>query len=118
MATRTQIWFETFLHMEGLVQLPIFIYAAWLLYRNSKSAALWICIYTAHVITTVLPCLTSLHLNKPEQFTIEVTEASKATLTLIYLPWLVVPMWMLFECFQRVRSYENVGLQRSGKKQQ
>ncbi|KAG9324308.1 hypothetical protein KVV02_004597 [Mortierella alpina] len=118
MATRTQIWFETFLHMEGLVQLPIFIYAAWLLYRNSKSAALWICIYTAHVITTVLPCLTSLHLNKPEQFTIELTDESKATLTLIYLPWLVVPMWMLYECFQRVRSYENVGLQKSGKKLQ
>ncbi|KAG0216280.1 Transmembrane protein 97 [Mortierella sp. GBA30] len=107
MATRNQIWFETFLHMEGLVQLPIFFYAAWLLYHNKRSAALWICVYASHVITTVLPCLMTLNFNEPGQFPFEITDSQKTFLTCLYLPWLIVPMWMLYECFQRVRSYEN-----------
>ena len=67
-ADRSLIWFNTFLHMEGLVQLPIFIYAAWALYHNRKGAALWICIYSAHVVTTVLPCLTTLNFGKDSDF--------------------------------------------------
>ncbi|KAF8933485.1 transmembrane protein 6/97 [Dissophora ornata] len=119
MADRSNIWFNTFLHMEAVVQLPLFIYAAWALYNNKKSAALWICIYSAHVITTVLPCLTTLNLGQPSDFPFHISDSQKTFLTCLYMPWLLFPLWMLYECYHRVRSYEQAAVpSKSGKKQQ
>ncbi|KAG0043289.1 hypothetical protein BGZ83_011632 [Gryganskiella cystojenkinii] len=106
MADKSLIWFRTFLHLEGLIQLPIFIYAAWALYHNRKSAALWICIYSAHVVTTVLPCLTTLNLSKDSAFPFSISDSQKMFLSCLYMPWVLFPLWMLYECFHRVRSYE------------
>jgi len=106
MGDKSMIWFRTFLHMEGLVQLPIFIYSAWALYHNRKSVALWICVYSAHVITTVLPCLTTLNFGKDSDFPFLVSDSQKLFLTSVYVPFLLFPLWMLYECFNRVRSYE------------
>ncbi|KAF9970707.1 hypothetical protein BGZ73_006549 [Actinomortierella ambigua] len=101
-------WFKTFVHMEGLVQVPIFIYAARCLYRNDRRAYLPICIYCAHVVTTVIPCLTSLHFESVDRLPFEVTEDQKLFLTSVYLPWLLFPLWMLYENFNRVRHYEGL----------
>ncbi|KAI1313808.1 hypothetical protein EDD11_002515 [Mortierella claussenii] len=117
-AHRTLIWFNTFLHMEALVQLPFFFYAAWALYHHKKSVSLWICIYAAHVITTVLPCLTTLNLGAAKDFPFHITDSQKLFLTCLYSPWLLFPFWMLYECFQRVRSNEQSGVAISNKKHQ
>ncbi|KAG0228532.1 hypothetical protein BGW41_003392 [Actinomortierella wolfii] len=101
-------WFKTFVHMEALVQLPIFIYAAMGLYRNDRRVYLPICIYCAHVITTVIPCLTSLHFESVDRMPFEVTEPQKLFLTSVYLPWFLFPLWMLYENFKRVRRYEGL----------
>ncbi|KAG0346656.1 hypothetical protein BG004_001150 [Podila humilis] len=108
-ADRELIWFNTFLHLEGLVQLPIFFYASWALYHNKRNVALWICVYSAHVITTVLPCLTTLALGKPDVFPFEISSNQKTFLLSVYSPWFFFPLWMLVECFGRVRSYERAG---------
>ncbi|KAI8355973.1 transmembrane protein 6/97 [Mortierella sp. GBAus27b] len=105
-ADRSLVWFNTFLHMEGLIQLPIFVYAAWALYHNQRNVALWICIYSAHVMTTVLPCLTTLNFGKDSDFPFLVTDSQKTFLTCLYTPWLLFPLWMLYECYGRVRLYE------------
>ncbi|KAG0355841.1 transmembrane protein 6/97 [Gamsiella multidivaricata] len=117
-ADRSLVWFNTFLHMEGLIQLPMFIYCAWALYHNKRSVALWICIYSAHVITTVLPCLTTLNFGKPSDFPFHITDAQKLFLTSLYTPWVVFPLWMLYESFQRVRSYEQGPVSFKGTKKQ
>ncbi|KAF9919599.1 hypothetical protein FBU30_010778 [Linnemannia zychae] len=109
MGDRSLVWFNTFLHMEALIQLPLFFYAAYALYHNKRSIALWICIYSAHVITTVAPILTTLNLNKDSQFPFAVGEGDKLFLTCLYTPWLLFPLWMLIECFQRVRLNEAQG---------
>ncbi|KFH71679.1 hypothetical protein MVEG_01974 [Podila verticillata NRRL 6337] len=108
MADRELIWFNTFLHLEGLVQLPIFFYAAWALYNNKRSIALWICVYAAHVTTTVLPCLTTLALGKPSDFPFEISDNQKTFLLSVYSPFFFFPLWMLVECFGRVRSHEGI----------
>ncbi|KAG0037021.1 hypothetical protein BGZ82_003269 [Podila clonocystis] len=110
MADRELIWFNTFVLMEGLVQLPIFIYAAWALYNNKRSVALLICVYAAHVITTVIPCLTTLALGKSTDFPFEVSGNQRTILLSLYSPWFFFPVWMLVECFGRVRSYEQAGI--------
>ncbi|KAF9135753.1 hypothetical protein BGW39_000623 [Mortierella sp. 14UC] len=110
MGDRSLIWFNTFLHMEALVQLPFFVFAAWALYHNKRSIALWLCVYSAHVITTVLPILTTLNLSKDSAFPFAVSESQKLFLTCLYTPWVLFPLWMLIECFQRVRSYEAQGV--------
>ncbi|KAG0277696.1 Transmembrane protein 97 [Linnemannia exigua] len=109
MGDRSLIWFNTFLHMEGLFQLPFFAFAAWALFHNKRSIALWICVYSAHVITTVIPILTTLNLSKDTAFPFAVSEGQKLFLTCLYTPWVLFPLWMLVECFQRVRSYEAEG---------
>jgi hypothetical protein len=106
MADRTLIWFQTMLHLEGFFQLPLFVYAAWALYHNRKNVALWICIYCAHVITTVLPCVATLNFGKDSDFPFLISDSQKLFLTCLYMPWVLFPLWMLYECFQRVRSYE------------
>ncbi|KAF9214268.1 hypothetical protein BGZ59_004028 [Podila verticillata] len=106
MGNPDMMWFKTFLRMEGLIQLPIFIYSAWALYNNKRSAALWICVYSAHVITTVLPCIETLAMGKPSHFPIAISDNQKTLLMCMYSPWLFFPLWMLYECFGRVRSYE------------
>ncbi|KAF9315142.1 hypothetical protein BG003_003466 [Podila horticola] len=110
MADRELIWFNTFVHLEALVQLPIFIYAAWALYNNKRSVALLICVYAAHVITTVVPCLTTLALGKSSDFPFEVSSDQRTILLSLYSPWFFFPLWMLVECFGRVRSYEQAGI--------
>jgi len=106
MGNHDMIWFKTFLRMEGLIQLPIFIYCAWALYNNKRSAALWICVYSAHVITTVLPCIETLAMGKPSHFPVAISDNQRTLLMSMYSPWLFFPLWMLYECFGRVRSYE------------
>ncbi|KAF9326690.1 hypothetical protein BG006_009905 [Podila minutissima] len=110
MADRELIWFNTFLHMEALIQLPIFIYAAWALYNNKRSVALLICVYAAHVITTVIPCLTTVALGKSTDFPFDVSSNQRTILLSMYSPWFFFPLWMLVECFGRVRSYEQAGI--------
>ncbi|KAF9089111.1 hypothetical protein BGX29_009761 [Mortierella sp. GBA35] len=115
MGDMSQIWFKTFLHMEGLFQLPFFFYAAWSLYHNKKSIALWICIYSAHVITTVVPVLTTLNFSKDDQLPFEVSDSQRLFLNCLYTPWILFPLWMLIECFQRVRSFESQGNKKNNK---
>ncbi|KAF9550686.1 hypothetical protein EC957_012002 [Mortierella hygrophila] len=109
MGDRSLIWFNTFLHCEALFQLPFFFFAAYSLYHNKRSIALWICVYSAHVITTVLPILTTLNLTKDENFPFAISEGQKLFLNCLYTPWVLFPLWMLVESFQRVRSFEAQG---------
>ncbi|KAF9155141.1 hypothetical protein BG015_010935 [Linnemannia schmuckeri] len=106
MGDRSLIWFNTFLHCEALLQLPFFFFAAYSLYHNKRSIALWICVYSAHVITTVFPILTTLNLTKDDNFPFAVSEGQKQFLNCLYTPWILFPLWMLVESFQRVRSFE------------
>ncbi|KAG0296579.1 hypothetical protein BGZ98_000889 [Dissophora globulifera] len=115
MGDRSLVWFNTFLHLEALFQLPLFFYLAWALYNNKRSVALWICVYSAHVITTVLPCLATLNLGKASDFPFQISDSQKMFLTSLYTPWLLFPLWMLYECFHRVRSYEQGGLSKKKK---
>ncbi|KAF9915705.1 Transmembrane protein 97 [Lobosporangium transversale] len=118
-ADRSLIWFNTFLHMEGLIQLPIFFFAAWGLYHNKRSIALWICVYAAHVITTVLPCIATLNFGTAKDFPFHITDKQKLFLISLYTPWFLFPAWMLYECFHRVRSNErSIVSSQADKKQQ
>ncbi|KAF9145092.1 hypothetical protein BGX30_010347 [Mortierella sp. GBA39] len=109
MGDRSLIWFNTFLHCEALFQLPFFFFAAYSLYHNKRSIVLWICVYSAHVITTVLPILTTLNLTEDENFPFAISEGQKLFLNCLYTPWVLFPLWMLVESFQRVRSFEAQG---------
>ncbi|OAQ30585.1 hypothetical protein K457DRAFT_154858 [Linnemannia elongata AG-77] len=109
MGDRSLIWFNTFLHCEALLQLPFFFFAAYSLYHNKRSIALWLCVYSAHVITTVLPILSTLNLTKDENFPFAISESQKLFLNCLYTPWVLFPLWMLVESFQRVRTFEAQG---------
>ncbi|KAF9583149.1 Transmembrane protein 97 [Lunasporangiospora selenospora] len=115
MGDKTQVWYHTFLYMELVFQLPIFFYSAWALYNNRRSAYLWICVYSAHVVTTVVPIVTSLHLCKPHQFPFTISDEQKQILTSLYMPWVLFPLWMLYESFNQVRRGEQSALKKKRK---
>jgi hypothetical protein len=94
------IWLSSVFGAEMIFQLPFFFVAVYaLLYpeRIDGSGSGWfkpLClVYGSHVATTLLPLL-AVHATNPDADYIE-----KAFLILIYLPYLIFPLWLIIIAF-------------------
>ncbi|KAI9296205.1 hypothetical protein K502DRAFT_302698, partial [Neoconidiobolus thromboides FSU 785] len=87
------IWFRTFIYVELLLQVPFFFFACYRIWNDKKwslkSSGL---IYCAHVMTTVLPILTSVTFDYPELTSIE-----RSIILSVYGIYFIIPLILLID---------------------
>ena len=100
MTSPYDVWLKSIIGAEMMFQLPFFFVAVYaLLYpgRIDGSSRGWfkpLClVYGSHVATTLLPLLAS-HATNADANYIE-----KVVVILIYLPYLIFPLWLMFIAF-------------------
>lgn len=90
-------WFQSLVACELLFQLPFFFVAAY----GFAKARPWVrasaMVYGAHTVTTMVPILS--HFWGPAAADapaalVPTTVSEKLTITLLYLPWLAIPLWL------------------------
>jgi len=113
------VWFNSFIALEVLFQVPVFFFGARALYKGSRAIYVLLLIYGASTFTTVLPCITTI-LHTPETTTaaigqkiISLTFEQRVLLLSSYVPFAVVPLVMTIDMAFRVWSLVKVGIRAS-----
>ncbi|KAF4570087.1 hypothetical protein EYR40_009073 [Pleurotus pulmonarius] len=108
------VWFRTFLGLEMIFQLPLFILGARALWKDSKSIYIWLLIYGASTATTTLPCLTTVIFtplsssNQPVG-TVTISEEQRLLLLSSYLPYFLLPLYMTWDMASRINKQISAG---------
>jgi len=105
-------WFKSFMISEAFLQLPFYVYAAQGLLNDSPKVRLPLIVYGAHVATTTAPLLFELWFNN---HTHGLTFEQQATLTSFYLPYLLIPLVILWDSYCKVGAAIAKGVTSKGK---
>lgn len=95
------LWLHVFGIFEVYFQLPVFFIAAWLLRRGSKTVYLLMTIYGFNAFFTTVVCLTYV-MAKSEAHGL--SNEDKMNLFSLYLPYVVLPGFMMVDCGLRCMS--------------
>ncbi|KAI8333614.1 transmembrane protein 6/97 [Chlamydoabsidia padenii] len=95
-ATSPIYWFQSFVSLEAICQLPFFFVASHGLYYDQSFIRLPMIVYGAHVVTTVVPLLGELILNP--------LHVNRVMLLAIYSPYFLIPLLILVDSYRRVSS--------------
>ncbi|OCH87826.1 hypothetical protein OBBRIDRAFT_837098 [Obba rivulosa] len=109
------VWFRTFLFLEALFQIPVFILGMRGLWNDSRSIYVLLLIYAASTTTTTLPCL-SVILTTPLT-TLKTQVADIAFITPLqqwlllssYIPFFLIPLMMTIDMAFRVLHLVRAG---------
>ncbi|KAG1728110.1 transmembrane protein 6/97 [Suillus lakei] len=110
------IWFKTFLAVEVLFQLPVFVLGARGLWRDSRSIYVLLLIYAASTTTTILPCLSVLlttPITSPQTIAekvVSVTTFQRFLLLSSYIPFFVIPLIMTVDMASRLSKLITTGI--------
>ncbi|KIP07059.1 hypothetical protein PHLGIDRAFT_30164 [Phlebiopsis gigantea 11061_1 CR5-6] len=102
------VWFKSFLSLELVFQLPVFVLAMRGLLNGSKKIYLLMLIYAASTTTTTLPCLAvvlATPLTSPETLAakmISVTYEQRLLLLSSYVPFFLIPLTMTVDMAFRI----------------
>lgn len=117
----TLLWFKTFITLEGVFQIPVFILGLSALWKGGKKIYPLLLIYAVEAATTTLPCLVYI-LSLPPPGTGTTTFDSALTfeqrLILLsgYAPFFLVPLIMLLDIGGRVYKLVSKGLKMEAEK--
>ncbi|CAE6474849.1 unnamed protein product [Rhizoctonia solani] len=98
-------WFYTFLVIEELFQLPLFILGIYLLRQNSPYTPILLTVYGSHVTTTMAPVLATLLatpraipgvVQKVNDFS-SLNSSQLSMLLSSYIPFLIIPLVMAID---------------------
>ncbi|KAG2354951.1 transmembrane protein 6/97 [Suillus spraguei] len=110
------VWFKTFLAIEALFQLPVFVLGARGLWRDARSIYVLLLVYGASTTTTTLPCLSVL-LTTPTTSAqtitdqvISVTSSQRLLLLSSYIPFFVIPLVMTVDMASRLSKLVTTGI--------
>ncbi|KAJ8590788.1 hypothetical protein M405DRAFT_815486 [Rhizopogon salebrosus TDB-379] len=110
------MWFKTFLALEALFQLPVFVLGARGLWRDSRSIYVLLLVYAASTTTTILPCLTVL-MSTPitsaqtiADNVVSVTTFQYFLLLSSYIPFFIIPLMMTVDMAFRVLGLTMTGI--------
>eukprot|EP00281_Chroomonas_sp_CCMP1168_P033400 CAMPEP_0206256650 /NCGR_PEP_ID=MMETSP0047_2-20121206/24892_1 /ASSEMBLY_ACC=CAM_ASM_000192 /TAXON_ID=195065 /ORGANISM="Chroomonas mesostigmatica_cf, Strain CCMP1168" /LENGTH=166 /DNA_ID=CAMNT_0053683127 /DNA_START=58 /DNA_END=559 /DNA_ORIENTATION=+ len=78
--------------VETFLQLPFFIVALYAFHKRKNWIRVPAICYAAHTATTLVPILTN-HMLSPD-----VPSESRAPLVCMFLPYLLIPLWLMFHC--------------------
>ncbi|OAX38435.1 hypothetical protein K503DRAFT_691568 [Rhizopogon vinicolor AM-OR11-026] len=110
------IWFKTFLVIEALFQLPVFVLGARGLWRDSRSIYVLLLIYAASTVTTILPCLSvlmSTPITTAQTITdnvVSVTTFQRLILLSSYIPFFIIPVIMTVDMAFRILKLTTIGI--------
>lgn len=110
------VWFKTFLAIEALFQLPVFMLGARGLWRDSRSIYVLLLIYGASTTTTTLPCLSVLlttPITSAQTITdrvVSVTTSQRLLLLSSYIPFFVIPLVMTIDMASRLSKLVTTGI--------
>ncbi|KAK9365012.1 transmembrane protein 6/97 [Lipomyces kononenkoae] len=96
------VWLYTFIGVEVLFQLPVFIGGAWALYQDYKKAYIALLIYGVNASITTLACIAELAWN--EEY--ELTGDERQKLIWIYLPTFLIPLILTVDMTARIAKWE------------
>ncbi|KAH7335214.1 transmembrane protein 6/97 [Rhizoctonia solani] len=103
-------WFYTFLVIEELFQLPLFILGIYLLRKNSPYTPILLTVYGSHVTTTMAPVLATLLatpraipgvVDKVTDFAL-LNSSQLSMLLSSYIPFLAIPLVMAIDGTRRM----------------
>ncbi|KAG1850682.1 transmembrane protein 6/97 [Suillus subluteus] len=110
------VWFKTFLAVEALFQLPVFVLGARGLWRDSRSIYVLLLIYAASTTTTTLPCLSVLMTTpttSAQTITdkiVSVTTSQRFLLLSSYIPFFIIPFIMTIDMASRLSKLVTTGI--------
>ncbi|KAH8116493.1 hypothetical protein DFH11DRAFT_1725267 [Phellopilus nigrolimitatus] len=127
------VWFKSFLILEAVFQLPVFVIGLRGLWRDSRTLYPLLLIYAASTATTTLPCLSTLlstplaaapalldpfglsadkvHTPLAAGVFLTITSAQRTLLLASYVPFLLVPLLMCGDMAVRVAGLITRGLE-------
>ncbi|CAO0795724.1 unnamed protein product [Mucor circinelloides] len=93
-------WFKSFSLCEAFLQLPFFFFATYGVFKDKSWVRLPLAVYCAHVMTTVVPCLTEIAFNK--SFGLE--DYQRNILLMLYSPYFFIPLIGLVDSYIRITN--------------
>ncbi|KAI0308243.1 hypothetical protein B0F90DRAFT_144369 [Multifurca ochricompacta] len=109
-------WFKSFLYLEVLFQLPVFVIGAHGLWRDSRRIYGLLVLYGASTCTTTLACVATV-INTPTtsaatiaQQVISITPEQRAMLLSSYVPFFVIPLYLAVDMALRLQKLACVGI--------
>ncbi|KAF9563905.1 hypothetical protein CPC08DRAFT_816257 [Agrocybe pediades] len=109
-------WFKTFIVLEAVFQVPVFVLGLRGLYKGSKSIYPLLAVYAASSATTTLACLTTV-LTTPEltpellaRGAVAVSDSQRFLLLSSYVPFFLIPLIMAVDMTTRVTRLVKKGV--------
>ncbi|KIL69356.1 hypothetical protein M378DRAFT_184524 [Amanita muscaria Koide BX008] len=110
------VWFNSFVTLELLFQVPVFILGARGLYKGSRAIYVLILVYGASTFTTLIPCL-AVVLSAPSTSAttiankiISLTFEQRLLLLSSYLPFAIIPLMMTVDMGFRILGLIKAGI--------
>jgi len=109
-------WLKSFLYLEALFQLPVFVIGARGLWRDSPSIYGLLALYGASTCTTTLACIVTV-IDTPTtsaatiaQMVISITPEQRVLLLCSYVPFFIIPLWIAVDMALRLQKLASAGI--------
>ncbi|KAH9053113.1 transmembrane protein 6/97 [Lactarius vividus] len=109
-------WFKSFLYLEALFQLPVFVIGAYGLWKDSRAIYGLLVLYGASTSTTTYACIAAI-LEAPTtsaatiaQNVVSVTPAQRSMLLFSHAPFFVIPLVLAVDMAVRLQKLASVGV--------
>ncbi|KAI0257101.1 transmembrane protein 6/97 [Lactifluus subvellereus] len=108
-------WFKSFVYLEALFQLPVFVLGARGLWLDSQEIYGLLVLYGASTCTTTLACVVTI-LNTPTtsaatiaQKIISITSEQRVMLLSSYIPFFLIPLYLAIDMALRLQKLASAG---------
>jgi len=109
-------WFKSFIYLEALFQLPVFVIGAYGLWRDSRGIYGLLVLYGASTCTTTFACIAAI-LDTPTtsavtiaQKIVSITPEQRAMLLFSYVPFCIIPLFLAVDMALRLQKLASVGI--------
>ncbi|KAI9509071.1 transmembrane protein 6/97 [Russula earlei] len=109
-------WFKSFMYLEALFQLPVFVLGARGLWKDSPKIYALLVLYGASTCTTTLACIAQI-INTPvtsaatvAQKAVSITPQQRVMLLFSYVPFFIVPLFLAIDMALRLQKWASVGI--------
>ncbi|KAH9016414.1 transmembrane protein 6/97 [Lactarius deliciosus] len=109
-------WFKSFLYLEAVFQLPVFVIGAYGLWKGSRGIYGLLALYGASTCTTTYACIAAI-LEAPTtsaatiaQNVVSVTPAQRTMLLFSHAPFFVIPLFLAVDMAVRLQKLAAVGI--------
>jgi len=109
-------WLRSFIYLEALFQLPVFVLGARGLWRDSPGVYALLALYGASTSTTTLACLATV-INTPTtsaatiaQGVFSITLQQRVILLASYVPYFIIPLFVAVDMAFRLQKLASAGI--------